>query len=267
MLITDRFIVINYPKTGSTFVRTIIKQLHDNLRNGRSSNSFEMKELFLPNIKVAGINSCVGIDQHGTVEQIPDQYKEQLPCLSVVRNPFDRTVSLYNFRAWKRRYDAIIDDVKGNFPEYPDLSFRRYLELECMYDPKFRVGSDLLSYDIGQNTFLFVQMFAKNVRKTLESINELYICENKIKKDLPSITFLKTESLNTDLFIFLRANGFKECEIDFIINTKKIYPNQPDQQRRVDNDDWHSYYDKDLFEVMRKKDSLILNLFPEYDSF
>lgn len=82
MLVTDSFVMLNYPKTGSSFARKVIKDLY-----ARQPKSWFRrrwcKELILPNIRTCGAD-----DQHGCYSQIPPQYRNR-EVMSIVRNPFE----------------------------------------------------------------------------------------------------------------------------------------------------------------------------------
>ena len=101
MILTKDFVVINYPKTGSTYLRACVKALYKEKTTINSifnrHNVFE--ELMLP--KIYGNVSKSYKDQHGVVRQIPEVYKS-LPIVTVTRHPLDRIVSSYHFAWWKK---------------------------------------------------------------------------------------------------------------------------------------------------------------------
>jgi len=78
MIITDDFVMLNFPKTGSSFAREALKRLYAN-RN--------IIELMLPKITEKRYRDRV--DQHGTFRQIPLAHKNK-PVLSITRNPLSR---------------------------------------------------------------------------------------------------------------------------------------------------------------------------------
>ena len=75
MLITEKFVLLNFPKTGSTFARETIKQVYG-VKNLRFNNTIyksgiytpKIFELLLPKIDEGDYNGI--IDQHGKYKQI-----------------------------------------------------------------------------------------------------------------------------------------------------------------------------------------------------
>ncbi|MFB6305498.1 MAG: hypothetical protein ABEH43_00640, partial [Flavobacteriales bacterium] len=83
MIVTDKFVMLNFPKTGSTFVRKVLKAIaKEDRTKGRYSLGLrkptfkEFEILKHPNIRVN--NHRYGIlDEHGVYDQIPEEHKEK----------------------------------------------------------------------------------------------------------------------------------------------------------------------------------------------
>lgn len=262
MVITKDFIFIHLPKTGGTFVTKILKEVYQ--YNG-SYVSIKNK-LYLRyrkiwnNELIPNTNRQYG--QHGGCNQIPTKYKN-LPIVSIIRNPFDRYVSQYEFGWWKK-YSPIEKNVMINeFPNYPDLSFNDYLKyLNNILIQKLLKGFKP-KINIGIMTYQFVLYYFKNPIEVLKNLDENYLKGNYIN-DLYRITFLRQQNLNEDLYNLLLQNGFAAHKIDFIKNSKKIYPKEGG---RMEYSNWKDYYDKDHLKIILNFDSLIFNIFPEYSIF
>jgi hypothetical protein len=92
MLIFDSFILLNYPKTGSTFARTVLKEIYDRRfrqlsMTGKVASLVgirerpQVKELMFPNIKFREIRQKT--DQHGCYTQIPVEYRDR-PVVAIM---------------------------------------------------------------------------------------------------------------------------------------------------------------------------------------
>jgi hypothetical protein len=125
MIFTDQFVYVHEPKTGGTFVTSVLLQLYDvrwtrwtHLRNTLQSNM-----VFRRPRGTLIYNS----HKHGACEHIPEAHRHK-QILASVRNPYDLYVSQYEFGWWKqpqfrkycpRRYSVL--DKRHPFPEWHSL--------------------------------------------------------------------------------------------------------------------------------------------------
>ena len=146
MLITDDFVVINFPKTGSTYVRNRIKEVYQNLKFYHRKG--KLIELLLPNIRTkSGINNKI-VSQHGIYAQIPDKF-EKREVISVVRNPYERLYSLYTFKWWAKIPSWDINLAKEKYRKYPDITFNEFVDLFYTEGKNDFLFSEKLKTDIG----------------------------------------------------------------------------------------------------------------------
>ena len=136
MIITDKFVVIAFPKAGSNFVSQSLKELYEKLNQknsylGKCLNKLNIvKKPFIKEIlskQTEHPHKKNHTHKHGRVEQIPKIHSNKL-VLSTIRNPFERYVSLYEYKWWKIQP---IDDVaflKTKFPKFPDMSFKDFMK-------------------------------------------------------------------------------------------------------------------------------------------
>ncbi|WP_179319479.1 sulfotransferase domain-containing protein [Winogradskyella helgolandensis] len=229
MIITKKFVLLNLPKTGSTFVRSVLKKIYKNRNKGnlffKIAKKIKIlkppyKELILPNIKFKQgvVNHS---DQHGVYSQIPEKDKNKT-IVSVVRNPFDRLISTYEFQFWKGRPALEKNILELNFPNFPNLSIDEYIDYlilvgENSYENKPK------NINIGLFSLQFIYFFFKEPKSVIKKINKEYLeNETLFKEDLAEITFLKQESLSKDLIDFLIHQGFSKKELEFIHTQDKI---------------------------------------------
>ncbi|OGP64959.1 MAG: hypothetical protein A2169_07340 [Deltaproteobacteria bacterium RBG_13_47_9] len=252
MIITDKFVFLHFAKNGGTFVTEVLKKVHSNMK--------KMENFLLPNIRWKGSNNNE-YTPHNSYQQIPEEHKNK-PVISTIRNPFDRYVSLYEFRQWVRQPRLDVKIIKEHFPSYPDLDFKQYLQFLNTLILQQMVYSDELKLDIGSYTFGFIKMFFKNPEQIIQNLNESYLISNNYTKDMPKIIFLRTENLNQDLFNALLNFGYAEKDIAFILKEEKSYPGG---STRGTLQKWEQYYTDELFEYVKWKDRFLLRVFPEYN--
>jgi hypothetical protein len=223
MIITDQFVVLNNPKTGSSFVREVLKELYrrearseGEARLSRPHGAFE--ELMLPNIKVSGARPR---DQHGTFEQIPAEHRGKT-VVSVVRDPYERLLSDFTYRFWEKYPPLDRTRLKGEFPEFPDLSLDQFLRLRDLETRESRLPGTRLQAEVGYQTVLFIQMFFRSPEAVLRRVDDRYLDGEEFLLDLPDIAFLRTESLNRDLYEFLRGQGYRHDDVAFILSYGQV---------------------------------------------
>lgn len=208
MLITARFVVLNLPKSGSSFVRAVLKSIHARRRGGPSRwrRRDGLRELMLPNIRLPGRAR----DQHGTVAQIPRRHRDR-PIMSVVRDPHMKIVSEYRFRWWAIHPPLPPAALRTLFPAFPDLSFAEFLTLSD-HIAAAKVGVDVADR-LGNLTIEFVQFFFPDPAAALARMSDDYVASGAWRRDMAPVELLRQEDLNRALAGFLRRNGYGEDEV------------------------------------------------------
>ena len=234
MIICDQFIVINFPKTGSSFVREVMKNIH--LQRVKKNFFYKVffkfglikssyRELLLPNIRNSSMEMLA--DQHGTVSQIPIEYSDR-KIISVIRNPYERFLSLFEFRWWAKYPPIERSLIDRHFPKFPNLSIDDYVKL-CELTAHFRLnGNNPLN--IGIQTIQFIQFFFKKPEFILKNMSIDYLNSATLfKSDIADIIFLRQENLRYELSEFIINHGYTKKEAVTILNypnvnkTKKIF--------------------------------------------
>ncbi len=223
MLICDEFLMLNLPKTGSSFARSAIKEvfrqrsskLNRVLYNLRIKEP-PLKEYLTHNLYIPGRRK----GQHGTYIQIPEKYRDK-DLVSVVRNPFTKFISGYEYQFWVKRPPLPKALIESEFPSFPNLSLDQFVDFSMK-------AADLRSNStnkmrLGMQTLQFIQMFFKEPSRVIANIDEAYLSsDKKYRSDMADVTLLRQEYLRHDLCEFLKHKGFSEEELNIIKNYRDV---------------------------------------------
>lgn len=257
MIVTNDFVMLNFPKTGSSFAREIIaKAYHE--RRSWPTKLIELAgfarpsliELMLPHPYLDAK------DQHGRYSQIPSEYLNR-KILSIVRNPVGRYLSLYNYRWWQKYPPLTAEEIRNIYPGFPELSFKEFYWMTQEYSVKQRLKDVKPKIALGLNSLMFIEFYFKDPKAVIKKIDDDYIDSGKYKNDMADIYFIHQESLKSELKHFLiSACGFKESRLGFIDIADPVNVSKKSEK--------HDAIDKNIIEDIMLKDKLIFKIFPEY---
>ncbi len=264
MIITEKFIYIHRPKTGGSFVTDTLLKMYDGNWN------------WLSHVKLAVFNEIhftnrlgtltINGNKHGGCNQVPPKYQNR-SIVSTIRNPFDYYVSQYEFGWWKRKswlkYYRDIDGFNDRFASFPDISFTGFMELMTAV---FNEGIHKEFYNenaIGRYTAEFIQDYFYQPAMALEKLQDDEYKNKGFSQYMYPVQFIFTHRLNQQLHDFLLGNGYPNADIDFILKKEKVLPQG---KGRSGEQKWEKYYTPELKQLVRKKDWLLFDLFPEFDA-
>lgn len=224
MIITETFVWINYPRSGSTFARKAIRRLYDlsrwNISKRYRMRDRWMKEIECPEHRLPSTCREYGTPTpHGTVSQIPSEHAKKQIATSM-RDPFEKAISHYRFGNWRKPelWPKPIESLHERYSDFANLDFQQYLELMVEYrSGQLRVGA--IPVEIGPWTFDFLSFFASISHK--DRLFE-YSSWDALRSDLDRIRFLNLDRLNAELFGYLRSIGFARQDIFFILGSTAI---------------------------------------------
>lgn len=267
MIFTDRFTYVHEPKTGGTFVTSVLFRLYGlrwtrwmHLRNA----VFGEVSARHPRYGALVHNS----NKHGGCNDIPAPRRGR-KILATVRNPFDLHVSQYEFGWWRREeflpfYEAAAPGFRDVYPSFPDLTFAEYIKLSHAALRPLSGGAGVAD---GAGPGLITEQFLKfHFRDPRAAYARLcaggYAEPGAAASDMHDLHFVRTGRLNRDLYDFLSGEGYAAADISFILDEGKILPRG---RGRSAAQKWESYYTPELRAWVRNSEDFLFRLFPEFD--
>ncbi len=253
MIVTDDTVLLNMPKTGSSFARECLKEVYQRkisslptvqkiLYKAKFKKKPFLKEIM---VKRAGISSP---DQHGGYSDIPLKYRNR-KIISVIRDPQELLLSDYTYEWWKENSVPDKSVLEKMFPSFPDLSLKEYIDYR-----NFKLNEKLgKKPKIGFMTHSFVRMFSKNPQTCLQSINDISsVSHDFLERYMAPVHFLKNESLNQDLFGYLSQLNYKQENIEFILKKRKVNITQSSKK-----DGRESLIDASVLSYLEEKEAFL----------
>lgn len=257
MLITDRFVMLNFPKTGSSFARSVLKELHQSKGLGKlvskltgSTNGLEERLMVPYRFRPARFNYP---SQHGVYIQIPEEHRRKV-IMSVMRDPLERIVSAYEFRNWVKYQKKNLDSLRQEFPRFPDLSFDEYLDLFYRIEGPASLPVDV-TQDIGPLTTQFVRFFATDPEHTIHALRDGMDLAAERDKHFAPVRFLRQEQLGQELSEFLEEMGYAPERLRFILDKPKMNTSKRTRS---------TYFTPEVVEHVLHAERFLYQLFPEY---
>lgn len=249
MIVTESFVWINYPKSGSTFVRQALRQLYkecakaEKRRKGfwrflRRPVVRHIEELRVPELRLPKEVGRAGKPTpHGTVSQIPECYRH-LPVVSSIREPIDRLRSGYVYADWKREdvHLAPLAVLEEFYPGFPEIGFREFVEMTIRFGSlRISIGGEPVV--LGPLSGDLLKFFSR--RPIDPEGGNIYRDWDDFADSLAQVRFLKQESLSEDLADLLVGFGFAPAEVSFIKTKERV------NKARVESD----FDDAELAEI------------------
>lgn len=257
MLICPDFIILNSPKTGSSFVREVVKTIFDNRYKKflyRRMIKFGLKEhyqeLMFPHFMMGYP------DQHGGYYQIPSKFINR-KIVSVVRNPYHKFLSEYRFRWWEKHPEINTDLIRKHLPLFPNLTIDEFIEYRKILAKEIlRKYGNENDIRIGVQSLQFIKMFFREPFEVIKILEEKHFDDEIFfKQYLADINFLEQKKLNKQLYSFLIKNNISKNESNFILGYDRvnISPNKNKAILTKNIIDYVNRNERFLFNVLRYK--------------
>ena len=260
MVITDSFVFVHQPKTGGHFVRAALNEAC------RLEDADFLSRL-MRRVRLAGGRFVMEVDPfHGTCHAIPEKQRGK-PILSAVRSPFEYYVSQYHYGWWITHPEDCFSDmtaVRAGFPNFPDLRFEEFLMCLNRFDKHFErlnPHGRTRNEELGLCSAQFISFYFKEPNDSYASLDLDGPIDSWPSK-MFDVRFLRTESLNDDLYDFLISVGYRRRNVSFIKDKSRVIPSAQNTTQR--SGDYMSYYSDFAREFVLNKDLLLFKLFPEF---
>ena len=207
-------VLLNYPRTGSTWMRGVLRRLHGVEHNvlarplaGTRVGWRGFHELKLPIDRTATARSAQRRSQHGCWRQIPAWAGER-QVVSVGRHPLAYLHSAFHHGYWRTSPAAPADTIRARLPAFPDLDLAGYLDyLEQFALPDVLQGAEPRA-EIGALTAHFLRFFHPRPQQALDELTEARLDGIALLDELPAVRFLRTERLRDDFTALLADQGY-----------------------------------------------------------
>ena len=254
MLLTDDFVFIHPPKTGGTFVTSMLERVY-RYRKPRTVLQKVISGLTRPRV--------VRTNKHGNCASIPTSHRGR-PILGVIRSPWSQYVSEYHFGWWKENLSKRIDRARAvrEFPDFPELSFAEYIRFANEYQGQLLRLREGPGNAPGYMTRRFAHFFFVDGGAGVSRMDSGYIEREGWKEDMFPVRFLRQHRLNGDLHAFLQEMGHRPEDISFILDHGNVLPRTPSLGSRADRH-WSEYWTPDLEEYVRDSERVLFSIFPD----
>ena len=264
MLVTERFTYIHQPKTGGTFVTTLLTRLHE--ARGRVEVVWidAGQPSAVPAVPPRGALNLMfsGRNQHGARQHIPAAFADR-PILATIRNPYDRYVSQYEFAWWRTAPTMFgpLEEVRRRHPAYPDLTFAQFVHLTNDVSVPYRAASHPDGTP-GFHTQQFVEYFFPDPEAAYPRLADPAFSRGVVARELRGVRFIDQTRLNEELAEALVAMGYSEADAQIVRRADRIWP--PEGGRDAGSA-WAPYYTAELKAFVRRKERWLFEWFPQFD--
>lgn len=214
MIITPHMVLLNYPRTGSTWARGVLRRLHGvegralaRTLAGTRLGWRGFHELTLSIDRTASALREGRRSQHGSWRQIP-RWARSRPVVSVGRDPLVHLESAYHHGFWRDHPAAPVPSVREALPSFPELDLPGYVEyLDRFALPDVLQGAEPRAA-IGVQTAQFLRFFHPRPQEALATLTDEDLDGEALVASLPRVRFLRTERLQQDLTQLLLEQGY-----------------------------------------------------------
>ena len=212
-------VLLNYPRTGSTWARGVLRRLHGVEHNalarplaGTRVGWRGFHELMLPIDRTATARRAQRRSQHGCWRQIPGWAADR-QVVSVGRHPLAYLHSAFGHGFWRTHPAAPVDAIRARLPAFPDVDLAGYLDyLEQFALPDVLQGAAPRAA-VGPLTAHFLRFFHPRPQHALEGLTDAQLDGDDLVKELPAVRFLRTERLRDDLAALLTDQGYPAAAV------------------------------------------------------
>lgn len=257
MIVTKDFVLLNNPKTGSTYARQVVKMVYGQTKNPIQSIAQKIGLLNLPyqEIKLKNLQfPNRPKNQHGAYSQIPERFLDR-KIVSVIRNPYDKFISAFEYKYWLKQPPEQSTLLALSIEDLSNISIDQFALIQVASIKKRFPHLETLK--IGSQTLQFIFMYFKNPWLVVKSLTNEYFLEGKYKHDLGEITFINQNTLSDGLFTFLEQFDLDKAKLEQgrqmgRVNANKKRPSLESYEWSLDALLYVETYEKFLFLMLKE---------------
>jgi hypothetical protein len=263
MIVTDSFVMLHFPRTGSTFVRSVLREMRlqwwdpHRLLGGSPPATRGFRELILPIDRTAHAERLGRRSQHGRWGQIPESHRH-LPVVSVVRHPLDQAVSHFMHDLWRKQPPIDAATLQRQFPGWPNLSFSEFLGFQQEVARPDALKGIRPTADIGCTTVHFLRFYGRDPDALLAGATDARVDSGELARALPPIRWLRHHHLTDDLVEFLRDMGCPRRQLDRVRNH-----GHENVSAGRDRKPWQFFYTPEQERLARHRERLLFQMFSD----
>jgi hypothetical protein len=271
MIITDKFVMLAFPKTGTTYTTTVLRRIHArrSWRGWLWPVAWQKKDFPRPCYRehrvlrpAAPPYHKARMSRHGTWRDIPEEDRGK-PVVSICRDPFTRYTSAYLFQTRMRKHLRTFTDLDvlcATYPGYPDISFRDYYDLLHRFEVPAVLGDVKPAMPLGSQSVTFIRFYFRDPKAVFRKMSRAYIDDKAYLDDMVNVRFLRQENLREEFTVFLGEAGYseRECRMARELKQKNV-ARRSSQESKLSH-----FYDDALRQEVLARDALLFDLFPEY---
>jgi hypothetical protein len=264
MMVFDNFVFVHLPKTGGTFVETVLKRLHCASHLGQKIHAMQRRiGVTLPLYPYRYRE----YRKHAQCKFIPAADRDKT-ILSCVRNPYDLYISHYTFGWWRSHPEtwfapgsAMLERARSS---PGSISFADWV-LGCRDDARWvhYKRATHPNHDLGWASCEFVSYFCRRPEHVLDARDDVEEMARRFKAHAFDVHFLRMNALNEGLYRFLLERGYSDDRIGFIRSAPRIYPGRV---TRDAGDTVDKRFTQELRAEVRHRERLLFALFPELEA-
>jgi hypothetical protein len=220
LIITPHMVLLNYPRTGSTWARGVVRRLHGVADSGATRRLARTRlgwrgfhELTLPIDRTASALRERRRSQHGSWRQIP-RWARGREVVSLGRDPLVQLESMYHHGFWRDHPPAPLAEVRSELPAFPDLDLAGYLTLLERFALRDVLQGARPRAEVGVLTAHFLRFFHPRPDEALRALTEEDLDGERLLAELPPLRLLRTERLRIELGALLGEQGYSAAAVE-----------------------------------------------------
>jgi CubicO group peptidase (beta-lactamase class C family) len=264
LIITEKFVLLNFPKRESHLARKAVLELYGGLRGRGAGAGWD--DAFIQEVRPriqrrrrqqSRSPAAIPFSYH----ELPEAHAGK-PAVMVMRDPFKQLIASFKRGLWARHPPLPAERIKAAFPQFPEMSFTDFWNFQHTLYLQHLLGGAQPTANIGPQSLEMLMHLAAKPGEIVASISDDYIDSGRYLDDIPPITFLRQEHLTRELHDYLLDLGYPAERLAFILEMEsESVPLGQEQLGDID-----TYFTPALKRQFRYRERALFELFYNYTS-